>query len=99
PHHTLHSFPTRRSSDLDSLSSPHIMERGTKRNEVQLSFVPWQNDFAFAFCRVPFARLDEFQTGGKNRQTSRSSSQLSVRRVKARSEEHTSELQSRGHLV
>jgi len=53
------------------------MERGTKRNEVQLSFVPWQKDFAFAFCRVPFARLDEFQTGGKNRQTSRSSSQLS----------------------
>jgi hypothetical protein len=26
-------------------------------------------DFAFAFCRVPFARLGEFQTGGKNRQT------------------------------
>jgi hypothetical protein len=45
------------------------MERGTKRNAVQWSFVPWQKDFAFAFCRVSFARLGEFQTGEKNHQT------------------------------
>ena len=76
-------FFGRSSRPLTACPTPTYMERGTKRNEVQLSFVPWQKDFAFAFCRVPFARLDEFQTGGKNRQTSRSSSQLSVRRVKA----------------
>ena len=37
-------------STLDSPSQPHIMERGTKRNEVQLSFVPWAEGFVFGFC-------------------------------------------------
>jgi len=56
-------------STLDSPSNPHTMERGTKRNEIQLSFVPWQKDFAFDFCRGPFARPGEYQTGGENRKT------------------------------
>jgi hypothetical protein len=53
------------------------MERGTKRDEVQLSFVPWQNGFAFDFSRVPFDRPGEFRTGMENPETYRSASQLS----------------------
>src|SRR5437870_4928012 len=78
-HRDLHSFPTRRSSDLDERRHP------AAPGEVEIAFgeiVDHQINFVNPYVRQ-FARPDGF-----------------VHRAdKLRSEEHTSELQSRGHLV
>src|SRR5439155_19368011 len=71
-----HSFPTRRSSDLDL---PQPLDVGI----VLLGALPL---LVFPVRRDPFLGDAEIQ-GGEGRQGAR------------RSEEHTSELQSRGHLV
>src|SRR5690625_6218561 len=64
----LHSFPTRRSSDLNASSTTRTMIRGPKK--IILSRSPGRRGLTcLSFPRAP------------------------------RSEEHTSELQSRGHLV
>src|SRR5207253_8911735 len=73
-HRDLHSFPTRRSSDLNGA------ERMAINSVVQGSAADL---IKIAMNRV-FARLKR-----ENRPS----------RMKTRSEEHTSELQSRGHLV
>src|SRR6266481_10047254 len=50
--------------------TPHNGARNeAKRGSVELRSMV--EGFCFCFCRVPFARLGEFQTGGKNRQTYR----------------------------
>src|SRR5207253_11447931 len=77
-HRHLHSFPTRRSSDLPK----------RKRNAVYAaySYCRWADDIvdegAAESDGDPLVRLEEWQ-----------------RELDARSEEHTSDLQSRGHLV
>src|SRR5207253_9786884 len=70
PHRDLHSFPTRRSSDLCS-SSP-------------------------TSSPTPAASSSRTSSGCR---ACRSTSGRRTRSTTARSEEHTSELQSRGHLV
>src|SRR5207253_11516273 len=82
-HPPLHSFPTRRSSDLISLfpqSAEVAPFAGAKRN----------------LCDRKLVQLDD-QTSALAKFWS--SSCTSLRSHRLRSEEHTSELQSRGHLV
>src|SRR5439155_23709517 len=73
----LHSFPTRRSSDL--VQGWQTLRQG--RNH-QGDLAPWRGPECLYLDRLN--RLFRDTTLGKNR---------------PRSEEHTSELQSRGHLV
>src|SRR5207253_7363479 len=75
-HPDLHSFPTRRSSDLEDPRSSRDRQRGLSRE----GGVPAGR--ARTRCGV---RLPRRTAGGAP--------------ARGRSEEHTSELQSRGHLV
>src|SRR5690625_6462679 len=78
-HLNLHSFPTRRSSDL----IPRMVRRVVwGLDEVMAIFWPTS-----AFVSVDLPALG------------RPIKQMKPARCSARSEEHTSELQSRGHLV
>src|SRR5439155_22913060 len=74
-HRHLHSFPTRRSSDL-----PHKVEG------IGASFVPKNFDRSVCDGVIMVTDPNAFGMG-------------SVTMITPRSEEHTSELQSRGHLV
>src|SRR5439155_22398878 len=80
-HRHLHSFPTRRSSDLGSC---RIVEMNCN------------------FCCIPFDS-SSMRRSRQAARPSRSSHAVALARAEAtawlRSEEHTSELQSRGHLV
>src|SRR5207253_8847868 len=87
----LHSFPTRRSSDLDGF----LKRRGNRYQltERDLAIVEETRDVLFpklgedgVSVLVVFFSFDDF---GPQR----------FRQPGVRSEEHTSELQSRGHLV
>src|SRR5690606_41355613 len=78
PHPDLHSFPTRRSSDLR-----------------QLPDLEYQAQDATPANRAVY-RIDEY---GTESQRAVASPRQSVRPAKIRSEEHTSELQSRENLV
>src|SRR5207253_11491259 len=77
-HRDLHSFPTRRSSDLGSTPS---CWRSCSSSACAVRVATMAS--SYAFC----SRVDS------------SCSSAICRPVGARSEEHTSELQSRGHLV
>src|SRR5207253_6033170 len=80
----LHFFPTRRSSDLASASSASSLARSrTTRPSSTRGRTPRSASARSSCCR--------------EKSTSRSISCASA--TSARSEEHTSELQSRGHLV
>src|SRR5207253_5193082 len=86
PH--LHSFPTRRSSDLDD-GAKHMSEASSFNREIDDS----------RQYRLPCTRFVQVSRygciPGDNRVYVRSPAHQRVER----SEEHTSELQSRGHLV
>src|SRR5207253_10434414 len=77
-HHALHSFPTRRSSDLLGNLSRHFDR--TSRAGRRL--------FYDSRRRASALHTNDGETNDRDRQPRR-----------FRSEEHTSELQSRGHLV
>src|SRR5439155_26867770 len=81
PHLPLHSFPTRRSSDLsrdsDSLARPGFLSQRRQRL--------FQAASACAHGNAHRGNRQSLRSGRADR--------------KDRSEEHTSELQSRGHLV
>src|SRR5439155_16859765 len=94
PHPHLHSFPTRRSSDL-----PRVCDVERRRQFAQFSIAFGHRSHAFGLqsrqaLQILFKAVRELgvvialllQLGG---------TRLSL----PRSEEHTSELQSRGHLV
>src|SRR5439155_22985399 len=84
-HHHLHSFPTRRSSDLKSTarSPPRAMGRLSARTVSRASSrLRWSS-------RSPPTRTLSGSRRWHRRRRAR----------RLRSEEHTSELQSRGHLV
>src|SRR5439155_20739318 len=90
PHRNLHSFPTRRSSDLSRGAAPPA-QGDRQRDSARLRDAPRE-----AVTEPPHL------AGGRGRLVAgRAGSRLSERRcpVFSRSEEHTSELQSRGHLV
>src|SRR5439155_19389647 len=83
--HYLHSFPTRRSSDLKE----HLWLAREKALELLQKF-----------------GLQEFRdkypgqlSGGMRRRVELAQAMINNPRLMIRSEEHTSELQSRGHLV
>src|SRR5207253_8755848 len=92
----LHSFPTRRSSDL---TPPAVRDRISER---------WQRRTATgeSLLAPPGAAPVRRLRGGSHQYVLRRSEPLSATagavacdRAAQRSEEHTSELQSRGHLV
>src|SRR5439155_27191651 len=83
-HRDLHSFPTRRSSDL-GLIRPAMLTRGNDPDE---------------FALLLDARGDVLAvTGGTCRSAEQHGGRRRDHHPLHRSEEHTSELQSRGHLV
>src|SRR5690606_40187650 len=91
PHRDLHSFPTRRSSDLFTMTS---------FNRSQSAVVVSSSGFEIARP----AQLTIMSTPPKARQTFAMASRTELSLVTsttdpARSEEHTSELQSRENLV
>src|SRR5207253_8672411 len=95
PHRDLHSFPTRRSSDL---------VLGDWNDDLYTSIVPahdspYQN-FVSDSAHYWFVTktLTDQHLGSTTSHPSMIDHHLVTRAVK-RSEEHTSELQSRGHLV
>src|SRR5205823_11200666 len=88
PHRALHSFPTRRSSDLPVVTRALAMLRRMRSLGALASSRSSQND-ASCSCRITSAF-------GK---TARPSSSTSPLEWSGRSEEHTSELQSLAYLV
>src|SRR5439155_20466310 len=95
----LHSFPTRRSSDLDRRRKYH--------NEEAVEMFPLPNAITDGDSVVHFRRSDVIVTGDVFTTTqypfidvkNGGSLQGEIRALNfIRSEEHTSELQSRGHL-
>src|SRR5690625_7015781 len=77
-HPDLHSFPTRRSSDLREIDTPEGHTLSVPQRRVELS---------------NGSHFDLYDTSGPY------TDDRAHIDVHARSEEHTSELQSRGHLV
>src|SRR5690606_39536013 len=90
-HRDLHSFPTRRSSDLESISF-----HGKQGNRTGNSIKPH-------FSRAVGFALGDGQSGRRTSIAKSITGPLTVPagafRVCSRSEEHTSELQSRENLV
>src|SRR5439155_3824806 len=85
-----HSFPTRRSSDLRILSAEFV-DRGIRVNTLS----PGPTDTAM-FGRFPGEEQGE---AVKDVLRTNNPSKRMADPLEIRSEEHTSELQSRGHLV
>src|SRR5207253_8790077 len=96
PHREPHSFPTRRSSDL-----PGVLVKITDEGEV-IAHGPnifkgyWENEEA---TRAAIDKDGWFHTGDLGKFDADGFLWLHGRKKDMRSEEHTSELQSRGHLV
>src|SRR5207253_3952297 len=89
PHRALHSFPTRRSSDLPGKSSPsYVASPSPTRTKARCA----------SGARSPEAPTDPCEGMRGTTPPLMSSASVSIR-ISRRSEEHTSELQSRGHLV
>src|SRR5207253_8255517 len=82
-HRPLHSFPTRRSSDLERRQQ--VIEHATP----SLGSWPLGEEREHPLQRDPARRLEQHDLVAPER----------GRELRTRSEEHTSELQSRGHLV
>src|SRR5207253_7976117 len=87
----LHSFPTRRSSDLEDVATRRALSKTQKMRRF------FQTSYAAASWSKPrkvVARVEASEQGSDTR--------FIVTNLPGRakrSEEHTSELQSRGHLV
>src|SRR5690625_5775592 len=79
---SLHSFPTRRSSDL-----------------LREKFPEMRVDLKFDGYKIPAECLLIIIEGMQNNIESISKQREAMQTIYRRSEEHTSELQSRGHLV
>src|SRR5207253_4450433 len=90
PRRDLHSFPTRRSSDLLEDDLHPAMSRDIHRWRSRSALTLWCSAVAWSLRRSASAG-----TAATRARSSASSGAGSA----ARSEEHTSELQSRGHLV
>src|SRR5207253_6645665 len=88
-HRDLHSFPTRRSSDLASLISPR-----SRRWSARRSSCPSRPSPIFGYAPITVV----FKVMPAPSHPAWGGARPIPRRV-PRSEEHTSELQSRGHLV
>src|SRR5207253_9168100 len=89
-HRDLHSFPTRRSSDLPDLARPITVWTSPGRAPRWSAGVSasWYHHTTHSPCPK-----------GRSRRSQIYGSPPVLARSRERSEEHTSELQSRGHLV
>src|SRR5207253_6831214 len=92
-HRDLHSFPTRRSSDLAMIDSCYVTPAHPGRAETR-PLPMTKRDITAVLEEIAFLlelkgenpfKVKAYETG--------------ARVIESRSEEHTSELQSRGHLV
>src|SRR5690606_39954287 len=86
-HQALHSFPTRRSSDLE-----HHVKLRTSPKTLETYKYLISNHIAPQIGKIPLDKLTPYQL-------QRMYSYLLAHETNARSEEHTSELQSRENLV
>src|SRR5207253_10711799 len=97
-HRDLTSFPTRRPSDLQAKRRQQRLAR-----DIQTSSSTMQTTARAAERQEYCCRADADAEAARLRAVSAASHRLAVaveeRLVSGRSEEHTSELQSRGHLV
>src|SRR5207253_8457112 len=96
-HPLLHSFPTRRSSDL---ASPNFRIRSESENcraMNEMPAVPWVSTQAGPTTSTAFLKAVYLSCPAIRR--SRAANVSCIENAVLRSEEHTSELQSRGHLV
>src|SRR5207253_9470887 len=92
----LHSFPTRRSSDLASKAGQvELQIQNLSTKPLKILSVNSYNRAYVVDDDIP----ESIEPGKSGRLLIRYSAQLEPEGVSLRSEEHTSELQSRGHLV
>src|SRR5207244_8128994 len=92
----LHCFPTRRSSDLERLpDSGYLRAKVAQETEIESGGVPFTILRATQFFEFLSQIVDSGAEGDQRVRLSTGLMQL----VAARSEEHTSELQSPDHLV
>src|SRR5207253_11286678 len=91
----LHSFPTRRSSDLRSLLAKILSSADTSFGPFTARIPASANRWSSASASAPIRLQNSGQWRSLWIMFSARNRSLAVRR----SEEHTSELQSRGHLV
>src|SRR5439155_22386963 len=96
PPRALHSFPTRRSSDLRFTQSPALDPEVGERRDAQRR--PGEEVDRVAGEIEQRAALGAERFGGEAREIVLEEETRNVGPA-MRSEEHTSELQSRGHLV
>src|SRR5207253_11068771 len=94
PHHRyLHSFPTRRSSDL------MLLEKTTDRGQLTTDKIIFHCLFCKARLHLKRPVMPAANVIQLRQLLSEKFPGLRTRADELRSEEHTSELQSRGHLV
>src|SRR5699024_12086033 len=94
-HTDLPSFPTRRSSDLDCQTQMEYREEVAFASEIAQEFTESATE---KFSEPQPSEL-EFYTANRNAETILESDGLPTEAIDIRSEEHTSELQSRFDLV
>src|SRR5207253_5483884 len=94
----LHSFPTRRSSDLEYLSPHIIMRKGLIRG---IEYPRFAADIAEFMATTLFnTSVLAGKAAEHKRRVELFAPNIALCKItEDRSEEHTSELQSRGHLV
>src|SRR5439155_25743696 len=83
-HSALHSFPTRRSSDLNATATPPACDLRSGGGAPMSP--PFRGSWRLSYSTTPLKKAPVARPAG-------------FHQVAVRSEEHTSELQSRGHLV
>src|SRR5699024_12407480 len=97
-HRALHSFPTRRSSDLSPEGNSVIeMRREAAQGRAEFAWGLPANQLWTA--ETPFLWRFEARVEAEDGSINAESVRYGIRTIAARSEEHTSELQSRFDLV
>src|SRR5207253_9247682 len=97
PNHRLHSFPTRRSSDLADKMVRRISASEKHIKELEFEYKTVKSDVIYRSKASLLAKAVE--NLGLKELTSPPMLLTDDKNENGRSEEHTSELQSRGHLV
>src|SRR5207249_9015037 len=96
-HRDLHSFPTRRSSDLRTIRT--VTSDGNAQYSIRLAAGEWFASGRFYDGTTLYATLGRVVVAPRHRDLQPDVRRRRPRRRPSRSEEHTSELQSRFDLV